>query len=109
MNKSQETIGNYKYTLFRSEGDLDKDVKKHELVAVEYGDSIDDVAEKLMDAAIEDLSCLPQYEQYEIDAYAPEDVDPMRKVKRYQYVITGVAFGADQGLNALIEYGIIEE
>ena len=26
-----------KYKLYRSFGDLDKDVKKHELVAVEYG------------------------------------------------------------------------
>ena len=33
-----------KYKLFRSPGNLDKAVRKHELVAVETGKSIDDVA-----------------------------------------------------------------
>ena len=32
-----------KYLLYRSFGNLEKDVKKHELVAVEYGKDIDDV------------------------------------------------------------------
>ena len=36
-----------KYKLFRSPGDLDKAVRKHELVAVETGKSIDDVADVL--------------------------------------------------------------
>ena len=30
-----------KYILYRSLGDLDKDIKKHELVAVETGKNID--------------------------------------------------------------------
>ena len=34
-----------KYILYRSFGDLDKDIKKHELVAVETGKNIDDVAD----------------------------------------------------------------
>ena len=34
-----------KYILYRSFGDLDKDIKKHELVAVEAGKNIDDVAD----------------------------------------------------------------
>ena len=36
-----------KYILYRSFGDLDKDIKKHELVAVETGRNIDDVADAL--------------------------------------------------------------
>ena len=36
-----------KYKLFRSPGNLDKAVRKHELVAVETGKSIDDVADAL--------------------------------------------------------------
>ena len=36
-----------KYKLFRSPGDLDKAVRKHELVAVETGRSIDDVADEI--------------------------------------------------------------
>ena len=39
-----------KYKLFRSPGDLDKAVRKHELVAVETGKSIDDVADALIRA-----------------------------------------------------------
>ena len=37
-----------KYKLYRSFGDLDKDVKKHELVAVEYGSTIEDVEDALI-------------------------------------------------------------
>lgn len=37
-----------KYILYRSFGDLDKDIKKHELVAVEIGKNIDDVADALI-------------------------------------------------------------
>jgi len=40
-----------KYLLYRSFGNLEKDVKKHELVAVEYGKDIDDVADALIKAA----------------------------------------------------------
>lgn len=36
-----------KYLLYRSFGNLDKDVKKHELVAVEYGKDIYDVTDAL--------------------------------------------------------------
>ena len=36
-----------KYILYRSFGDLDKDIKKHELVAVETGRNIDDVTDAL--------------------------------------------------------------
>ena len=39
-----------KYLLYRSFGNLEKDVKKHELVAVEYGKDIDDVADALIKA-----------------------------------------------------------
>ena len=42
-----------KYKLFRSPGDLDKAVRKHELVAVETGKNIDDVADALIRAVRE--------------------------------------------------------
>ena len=44
-----------KYLLYRSFGNLEKDVKKHELVAVEYGKDIDDVTDVLIKAAADDL------------------------------------------------------
>ena len=50
-----------KYILYRSFGDLDKDIKKHELVAVETGRNIDDVADALIKAAADDLAGMPEY------------------------------------------------
>ena len=48
-----------KYKLFRSPGDLDKAVRKHELVAVETGKSIDDVADALIRDVRDDLAEMP--------------------------------------------------
>ena len=48
-----------KYKLFRSPGDLDKAVRKHELVAVETGKNIDDVAEALIRDVRDDLAEMP--------------------------------------------------
>ena len=45
-----------KYKLYRSFGDLDKDVKKHELVAVEYGSTIEDVEDALIKDVADDLA-----------------------------------------------------
>ena len=50
-----------KYKLFRSPGNLDKAVRKHELVAVETGKSIDDVANALIRAVRDDLAEMPEY------------------------------------------------
>ena len=71
-----------KYLLYRSFGNLEKDVKKHELVAVEYGKDIDDVA----DALIKDF----------------------RKVRRYQYEMTGIVYPPNADKNILIDFGIVE-
>ena len=49
-----------KYKLFRSPGNLDKAVRKHELVAVEIGKSIDDVADALIRAVRDDLAEMPE-------------------------------------------------
>ena len=52
-----------KYKLFRSPGNLDKAVRKHELVAVETGKNIDDVADALIRAVRDDLAEMPEYSQ----------------------------------------------
>ena len=57
-----------KYILYRSFGDLDKAVKKHELVAVETGKNIDDVTDALIKAAADDLAGMPEYERCETAA-----------------------------------------
>ena len=58
-----------KYKLFRSPGDLDKAVRKHELVAVETGKNIDDVADALIRAVRDDLAEMPEYAHCETAAY----------------------------------------
>ena len=80
-----------KYKLFRSPGDLDKSVLKHELVAVEIGSSIDEVTDALIRAVRDDLAEMPEYAHCETAAYAPEPVQEHRRVRRYQYEMMGKA------------------
>ena len=93
---------------FSSFGDLDKDIKKHELVAVETGKNIDDVADALIKAAADDLAGMPEYEHCETAAYAPEPIKDFRKVRRYQYEMTGIVYPPNADKNILIDYGIVE-
>ena len=81
-----------KYKLFRSPGDLDKVVRKHELVAVETGKSIDDVADALIRAVRDDLAEMPEYAHCETAAYVPEPVKSFRRVRRYRYEMMGIVY-----------------
>ena len=98
-----------KYLLYRSLGSIDKDVKKHELVAVEYGKDIYDVTDALIKAEADDLAGMPEYEKYETAAFAPELIKSFRRVKRYNYEMTGIVYPTYAEKNILIDYGIIEE
>ena len=98
-----------KYKLFRSPGDLDKSVRKHELVAAEIGCSIDEVTDALIRAVRDDLAQMPEYAYCETAAYAPEPVKSFRRVQRYQYEMTGIVYPQYAEKNILIDYGIIEE
>lgn len=98
-----------KYKLFRSPGDLDNAVRKHELVAVENGMSIDDVTDSLIRAVRDDLAEMPEYAHCETAAYAPERAESFRRVKRYQYEMTGIVSPKYAEKNILIDYGIMEE
>ena len=98
-----------KYKLFRSPGDLDKSVLKHELVAVEIGSSIDEVTDALIHAVWDDLAEMPEYAHCETAAYAPEPVKLFRRVRRYQYEMMGIVYPEYAEENVLIDYGIVEE
>lgn len=98
-----------KYLPYRSFGNLDKDVKKHELVAVEYGKDIYDVTDALIKAAADDLAGLSEYEKYETAAFAPERTKDFRKTKRYAYEMTGIVYPTHADKNILIDFGIVEE
>ena len=79
-----------KYVLYRSFGSIDKDVRKHELVAVEYGKDINEVTDALIKAAANDPAGMPEYEHFETAAFAPEPIKDFRRVKRYQYEMMGM-------------------
>ena len=98
-----------KYILYRSFGNLDKDVKKHELVAVEYGQDIYSVTDALIKAAADVLAGMPEYEKFETAAFAPEPIKDFRKVKRYAYEMTGIVYPTHADKNILIDFGIVEE
>ena len=98
-----------KYKLFRSPGDLDKSVLKHELVAVEIGSSIDEVTDALIRAVRDDLAEMPEYAHCETAAYAPEPIKSFRRVKRYRYEMMGIIYQKYAEENILIDYGIVEE
>ena len=96
-----------KYKLFRSPGDLDKAVRKHELVAVETGKNIDDVVDALIRAVRDDLAEMPEYAHCETAAYAPEPVQEHRRVRRYQYEMMGIVYPQYAEKNILIDYGVM--
>ena len=98
-----------KYKLFRSPGDLDKAVRKHELVAVETGKNIDDVVDVLIRAVGDDLKKKKEYAHCDTAAYALEPVQEHRRVRRYQYEMMGIVYTQYAEKNILIDYGVIEE
>jgi hypothetical protein len=107
--KRERTGNDMKYKLFRSPGNLDKAVRKHELVAVETGKNIDDVADALIRAIRDDLAEMPEYTHCETAAYAPEPIQEHRRVRRYQYEMMGIVYPQYAEKNILIDYGVIEE
>ena len=99
-----------KYTVYRSFGTIDRDIKKHIVVAVEYGKDIYEVTDALIKAVCEDALSIDKYQQwYTASAFAPEAVEDFRRVKRYPYCITAVLSPDIGDKNDLIEYGIIEQ
>lgn len=98
-----------KYILYRSFGNIDKEVKKHELIGVEIGRNIDEVTDALIKDAADDLSTMPEYEHCETAAFAPEPVKDFRRVKRYQYEMTGIVYPPHADKNILIDFGIVEK
>lgn len=98
-----------KYKLYRSFGSIDKDVKKHELVGVEFGHDIDEVTDALIQDAADDLAALPEYAHCRTAAYSPEPIKEHRRVKRYQYEMMGIVYPPYADKNIIIDFGIVED
>lgn len=99
-----------KYKLYRSFGNIDKHVKKHELIAVEYTENIYNITNLLIKLVKDDLEFLTEYNKgCSANVYAPEPIEVFRKVKRYKYIIKSTLFPSCFGECIFIEYGITEE
>lgn len=101
-----------RYEIFRSlkDGKLECHVKKHELIGVAYGNTIDDASEEIDKCIETDLIADEDniYEKYSIDI---QPFDPhILRVKRYQYAALGVLSPHDENApkNIMYEYGIKE-
>ena len=97
-----------KYILYRAPQGLDKNVRQHELVAVEYGENIFDVTDSLIQDAADDLAGLPEYAGCDTAAKAPEPIESFRRVKKYQYEMLGIVYPPKGEKNFLIDFGIVE-
>jgi hypothetical protein len=98
-----------KYKLFRSFGDLDDQVRKHQLVAVEYGNDIYAVADDLIRDVVDELEGSEEYKGCRAVAHAPEPIHSTRRVRRYQYEMMGIVMPPNAPENTLIDFGIMEE
>lgn len=99
-----------KYLLYRALGEhIERDVKKHELIAVEYGKDIYEVGDALIKDVVDDLGGLPEYEKCEVAAYAPELRPTDGKARRYRYEMTGIICPPNAKKNIIIGFGIVEE
>lgn len=98
-----------KFLVYRSLGDLDKNIKKHELVAVEFAKSIEDATSALVKAVEDDLASSPEYAGCRTGAYAPTFPSSFRKTTRYDYEMTGVVYPKSGPENIVIDFGVIEE
>ena len=109
INEPPEAIGNKKFLLYRAGDSINKNIRKHVLVAVEYGKDIYDVTASLIRDVEDDLSGLEENSKYDVEAYDPELLCMTRKSKRYKYMMEGLVYTIDQKYNQIVEYGIIEK
>ena len=96
-----------KYVLYRSRGEIARDVKKHTIVAVEYGESIQDVTMELIKDVIDELKEDKTFQGCDATALAPKRV--WENAHRYQYVMTGIVVPPRAKKNILIEFGVVEQ
>lgn len=97
-----------KYKIYRSFGSIDKQIKQHTLIGVEYGKDIYDATPALIRAVTDELENSPEYEKCHAWANTLEEIHSFRKVKRYNYEMLGVVSPPNASENILIEFGIVE-
>lgn len=101
-----------KFKVYRSFGVLDKQIRKHELIAVEYGTSIEEAEEAIIESIKADLDTNPDAQAYRDFTSTVEEIEyneDNHENKTYQYCTTGIIHPDYAAENIVIEYGIKEE
>lgn len=93
-----------KFLLYRLLGEGGDPERQEELVAVEYGEDIEAVAQILVDDVAADTAELDEAAGGDTFAYAPEPSDHLD----YDYEVTGVISPASATENILVDYIVRE-
>lgn len=96
------------YKIFKTKGRIDKDIRQHELIGIEYGNDIYSAANDIIRAVTDDLQETEEFKHAEVSAYAPAPVEEFRRSHHYDYYTVGIVSPPHADKNILIEYGIIE-
>lgn len=101
-----------KFKVYRSFGNLDKQIRKHELIAVEFGTSIEEAEEAIRKCIKADLDTNPDAQAYRDFTALVDELEfneDHHENKTYQYCTTGIIQPDYAPENIVIEYGIKEE
>ena len=100
-----------KYKIYRCEKDKDinKNIKKHELIGVVFANDIDEAESEIRQSVYDDLIGNNDYEYTDFTVEVDE-IMPASDSKRYQWMVLGVAIPSGSAPNNLVLwYGITEE
>jgi len=97
-----------KYQIYRSLGNVARDIGKHELIGVEYDEDIHDAQARIIKTIQIDASELPKYKGYEVAVYPPENLDYLKRKTRYAYRAYTVLSNPNAPEGEGIDYGIVE-
>lgn len=102
-----------KYILYKTEKPAEFVNKEHELIAVAYGDTIDDVTDELISSIQEDLSESGEYPRCEFTASTPYGLNARAKnaqgLTLYNYEMTGIVMPPYGDKNIQVYYGVVEK
>lgn len=97
-----------KYILYKLSKERKKNIKRYEIVGVEYGKDIYDVTEALIRDVVEDLTETPEYKSCKAIACAPEAISYSYSNAQYQYAMSGAVSFPHTNRKIVIKYGVVE-
>lgn len=98
-----------KYCIYRSFGDVDKQIRKHELIGVAFGMDVEEAYEEIKECVLDDLNGDENIKyHFNADTFDIEENGAFHSNKTYDYVITGIIYPDDGPKNIVRDYGIKE-